>query len=203
MFSKSFLIGAGVAAVSMFALAAGAQAGPVNLGFETGDLSGWTASGFAGAVTSYGAFTPAYGKYLGFIQAGCGADVYCSLSQTFSLTAGETIKGVVGFQANDYLPYNDYADLNVNGTVLFTSDVAAVGDYGNTGWVPWSYTAASAGSYTLTLEVANNLDNALSSGAVLDSAVPEPSTWAMMALGFAGLAFAAARRAKKVVAAVA
>jgi hypothetical protein len=28
-------------------------------------------------------------------------------------------------------------------------------------------------------------------------AVPEPSTWAMMALGFAGLAFAGYRRSRK------
>jgi hypothetical protein len=34
-------------------------------------------------------------------------------------------------------------------------------------------------------------------GTGLSSAVPQPSTWAMMILGFAGLAFAGYRRSKK------
>ena len=203
MMRSTFILAVATAACVLAATATRAQ--PVNLGFETGDLTGWTAftdgGGDAGAVTSYGAFTPYSGRYLGFVQAGCGTDTYCTLSQTFSLTAGETISGVVGFQANDYLPFDDYADLNINGDVLFSSNVGTVGDFGNSGWVPWSYTAPTAGSYTLTLEVANSGDDNLPSGAVLDSGspVPEPSTWAMMLIGFAGLGFAGYRASRRTV----
>jgi PEP-CTERM motif-containing protein len=204
---KRAFSGGGVAAFAMAAMLAAAHAGPVNLGFETGNLSGWTLNGTGAAATSYTGdgptWTPAFGNYLGYVTAGCGAYVYCSLSQTFTLAAGQTISGVAGFQANDYLPYNDYADLNINGVTLFSSDVAAVGNFGNTGWVPWSYTASNSGTYTLTLEVANAIDNELPSTALLDSAVPEASTWAMLVLGFAALGYAATRRANKVLAAVA
>jgi hypothetical protein len=199
--SKTLLAGAAIA----LATALGAtQASATNNGFETGDLTGWTLSGGGGAATAYGAFTPAEGKYLGFVEAGCGAGVDCVLSQTFSLSAGEKLTGDVGFQANDYLPFNDFASLQVNGTPIFSSDVAAVGDFGNTGWQSFSFTAPSAGSYTLSLHVANDLDNALSSGAVLDgvkAGVPEPATWAMMLIGLGGLGAMARNRRRAGVAA--
>jgi hypothetical protein len=45
--------------------------------------------------------------------------------------------------------------------------------------------------------VTGSIDIAQSQGSISEAAVPEPSTWAMMALGFAGLAFAY-RRTRKV-----
>ena len=48
----------------------------------------------------------------------------------------------------------------------------------------------------LTLyETAGSLTLMTSVGPIRVTAVPEPSTWAMMLIGFAGLAFAARRRA--------
>jgi hypothetical protein len=47
------------------------------------------------------------------------------------------------------------------------------------------------------LGVKGFIDIAQSKASISEAAVPEPSTWAMMALGFAGLAFAH-RRARKV-----
>jgi hypothetical protein len=161
-----------------------------NLGFETGDLTDWSTNGPAGALTGYGAFAPASGTYLGAIAAGLGQDTYTTLSQTFTLGTGGTISGFAGFQANDYLPFNDSAYLAVNGVHLLDWNVGSVGDYGNSGWNAFNFTALTAGSYTLELGVANHGDNGFSSGAVLDAVsvtpgnVPEPASWAMMVGGF-------------------
>jgi hypothetical protein len=41
-------------------------------------------------------------------------------------------------------------------------------------------------------------NNANGANLLFNSAIPEPSTWAMMLIGFAGLGFAGYRRAKAV-----
>jgi hypothetical protein len=69
---------------------------------------------------------------------------------------------------------------------------------GSTGWVQSNYTIANAGSYILTFGVTNFLDTIYDSGLAFDDvtvagqpltgpAAPEPSTWAMMILGFLGI----------------
>lgn len=180
-------------AMAVLALGAAAQAEAAsNLGFETGDASGWTVSGGGGATTGYGAFGAVEGAYFGYIEAGLGAGVYSTLTQVFDLVAGQTISGQVGFQANDYWPFNDDAYLTINGVQLFGSSIGAVGSYGNSGWQGFTYTAPTTGAYTLELGVRNAGDNAASSGAVIDNvglsaAVPEPAGWAMMILGFGAI----------------
>lgn len=182
-------------ATTMAALALGAAAeaqAASNLGFETGDTSGWTVFGAGGATTGYGAFSAVEGAYLGYVQAGLDAYVYSTLTQVFDLVAGQTISGQVGFQANDYWPFNDDAYLTINGVQLFGASVATVGSYGNSGWQGFTYTAPTTGAYTLQLGVRNAGDNAASSGAVIDNvglsaAVPEPAGWAMMILGFGAI----------------
>ncbi len=181
---NSLLVATAFAAIAAMPAYAG------NLGFETGDLTDWSTNGPAGALTSYGAFGPVSGTYLGAIQAGLGQDAYTTLSQTFTLGAGDSISGFAGFQANDYIPYNDSAYLSVNGVHLLDWSVGSVGDYGNSGWNAFNFTALAGGSYTLELGVANHGDNGYGSGAVLDAvsissgAVPEPASWAMMVGGF-------------------
>jgi hypothetical protein len=178
---------------SLVALAAPATA-TASLDFETGDTSGWVSSGITGAGTGYGAFAPNSGSYLGYVVAG-DAWVYSTLTRIFNLTAGANIHGVVGFQAGDYWPYDDDAYLSVNGTNIWTSSVGAVGDYGNSGWVPFSFTAPTAGAYSFELGVRNAYDSGFSSGAVIDyGAVPEPATWIMMIAGFGMVGFAARGR---------
>lgn len=78
---------------------------------------------------------------------------------------------------------------------------------GYTGWIESDYTIAAAGTYELTFGVTNFIDQAYDSGLAFDGvtvggvpvtgSVPEPSTWAMMILGFAGLGFTAYRRKSK------
>jgi hypothetical protein len=63
---------------------------------------------------------------------------------------------------------------------LYSNAVAGPGVYGVVVW------ADGAGDYT--------------SASGLSLAAPEPSTWAMMVLGFAGLGFAGYRKSRKAVA---
>jgi hypothetical protein len=195
---KTLILAAAAALAATPALA-------VNNGFETGDLTGWTTNGGnAGATSSYHSFSPVDGDYLGFVEAGLGQDVASTLSQDFFLSAGGILEGYVGFQANDYLPFDDYASLTIGNTTVFSSSVSAVGDFGSTGWVHFSFTAPTAGTYTLQLAVANSGDNSVPSGAVLDvvsvnnGVVPEPASWAMLIAGF-GLVGAVSRRRRDTV----
>ena len=186
-----------LAATALVAFATPALA--VNVGFETGDTTGWTASPAAGAATSFGPFTPFSGTYLGYAAGGEGEGVYATLSQTFNLLAGRKITGVVGFYAGDYLPFDDDGYLAINGNVIFSASVGSLGTQGNSGWVPFSFTTPSAGAYTLVLAGRNVGDNAGgTTGSVIDAvtvsgAVPEASTWAMLIAGF-GLVGAVSRR---------
>ncbi len=162
--------------------------------FETGDTSGWASSGTTGAGTSYGVFTPVSGTFLGFVVGG-DAWVYSTLTKVINLAAGANLHGKVGFQAGDYFPYDDDAYLSVNGVNIFTSSVGAVGDFGNSGWQTFSFTAPTAGAYTFELGVRNAYDSGYSSAAVIDyGAVPEAGTWALMIVGFGFIGFTARGR---------
>ncbi len=157
--------------------------------FETGDLSDWSANTpFSSVTNNYGGYTAQHGDYFAYVDAGLGMDAFSTLSQTFTLQAGQTLTGFAGFKANDYLPFDDSAYLAINGSHLLDWNVGSVGDYGSSGWTSFSFTAATAGDYTLELGVANHGDNSFPSTAVLDnvslSAVPEPASWAMMLGGF-------------------
>ena len=73
-------------------------------------------------------------------------------------------------------------------------------DDGSAIFIGWSGGPITTLQFTLT--AASNAPNDFAIGTVALSSVPEPSTWAMMMLGFAGLGFAAFRTRKTAVAAV-
>ena len=191
-----------------------AHAALVNAGFETGDLTGWTATydhsyyndpPWLGPLVYVGASEiSAYsGTDYAVLEAGASEGATTILSQTFFLHAGETINGAV-----DFIPfvfswnYRDYASVTINGVTLFSAEDGDLSTASLFKWTPYSFTAPSADWYTLTASISAG-DS--SSGGVLRfdavepepsvSAVPEPSTWAMMLLGFAGLGYATWRRA--------
>jgi hypothetical protein len=196
-------------------VAAPSYAGGTNLGFEQGDISSWTQQGGdagtwqsrAPAMGSSPTFLPVDGQFFGFITAGDNED-FATLSQTFDLMAGGTISGYAGFQNQDgyYADYdhffNDLGYVAVNGLHLLDWDGLSVGGFANSGWVHFTFTAPTKGSYTLQIGVANGDDPNVPSSVVLDAVhltgqVPEPASWAMMVLGFgaAGIALRTRRRA--------
>lgn len=132
-----------------------------------------------------------------------GGQAYVGGDNVAVLSADGTIAGNVTdlisfewrFKAEDYLPYNDYAQVSFNGVSYKLSDVGTVGNYGDSGWN--TYTLNSAFSGLVEFGVFNVIDSSLDSQLFVRNvtAVPEPETYAMM-LGGLGLMGLAARRRK-------
>lgn len=191
------------------AAAPAAAATFVNAGFESGDLSGWTAAGGAvDVLTAADDFwqTPPLGEHFvategvdfARLTPGATPDVYTTLSQAFTLSAQSTLTFDAAFLAFDSLPFDDDAYVRIfdqtSNLVVFQSSVGAVGDFGHTGWQSFE-ASLGAGSYTFEAGVrdAQDPDSEFSSRLLLDNvsatagAVPEPQAWSLMILGFFGM----------------
>jgi hypothetical protein len=177
-------------ALSAF-VANAAFAGTITNGdFGTGDTTGWTSNASV-SVGNNGTYSFAQ------LFAGLGANVYTTLSQTVHLNAGDVLTGSAQFLAHDYLPFNDDSFVSINGTNVFASNVAAVGDFGTSALTSFSFTAPTDGDYVILAGVENVLDNGLASELQVSNfsvsgTVPEPASIALLGLGAMG--FAAARR---------
>lgn len=193
---KKSMLNVLLAAMAVLSISGAANALTItNNSFETGDLTGWTAndSNYASVVTSATAlsmntYTAPYGKYFAQLVSGQGTGVYTTLSQTIGLAANEYIEGSAAFLGGDYLPYDDDAYVSIAGPgVLWKQSITSVGDYGDSGWNTWGWTAPSAGNYTLTYAVADQVDSALPSAALFDGPVPEPSSMILGLMSLAGV----------------
>ena len=202
---KAIATAAGIAA-GVLACAGQAQAAVnviVNGSFEA-DFGGWTESenAYASTLAPGGLFAPSnsgsdrtYGVPNGArfaVVTGNAPDTPVTLTQTFELTYAMVLSGWAAFVAYDGLPFNDEVSVYLEGfadTPLFASNVAAVGDQGDTPWTSFSI-ELQPGVYTLVASSTNILDGAVASSLLLDNVrltgVPEPAAWVMMIGGFFG-----------------
>jgi hypothetical protein len=167
-----------------------------NGGFDTGNFTGWSLSTTTRNTveTTQGEFTAQAGSayaQLSFPQGGSNNND-ATLSQTFVTTAGQSLVLSFYLQGDGGTP----SDFKVAFDNTLLQSLSPVPD--TNGWVLYSFNVTSAASNTLTFSF-NDQGSGNSSNIGLDSvsiaaAVPEPSTWAMMILGFFGVGFMAYRR---------
>jgi hypothetical protein len=116
---------------------------------------------------------------------------------SFNLTSagfdytGDTFSLLVSFTLPSTTPAGELVTANLSGTVVNKSSSGITIDFDNT---PHAFTF-SGGSGFLTVNDISLLAPGSSAPVIgTITAVPEPSTWAMMILGFCGLGFLAYRR---------
>ncbi len=119
--------------------------------------------------------------------------------QSFNLAAGSPFSFNWLFQAGDYLPFNDFASVFVDGNLNFVlSNVAAVGDYGSSGPQFYSTVLTNPVNGNITFSVSNVNDNSLNSTLTVSNVnVPEPDMLLLMATALGLVAFASRRKSKR------
>jgi hypothetical protein len=182
----------------------------VNGGFETGDTTGWTDSlaaiydvGSCGTdatcqaivqqeldnvkwlTTNPWGATPYAGNYFATAQ-----NQNDELYQTLATTAGITYQ--LSFAVTTSLVPG--AGANAFVAVFWNGQGVATANDPNSPWTLYTMTVTGTGSDTLGFEGQWSGLDAVS----VTAAVPEPATWAMMLLGFAGLGFAFRQSRRKV-----
>lgn len=123
--------------------------------------------------------------------------------QSFNLAANTAFSFDWFFQAGDYLPFNDFAAVFVDGNLnLVLSNVAAVGNLGNSGWQTYSTSLANAVNGNIMFSVSNAIDNVGDSTLTVANVninIPEPDMLLLMATAFGLVGFASRRKSKAAV----
>lgn len=192
---RQTLLGIGTAAALAIGVSSSAHAVEylTNGGFETGTLSGWTLTGnggFTGVTTS-----PVNSGTFSYSAGPIGSTN--TLSQTFATIVG-ALYTVSGYWNNlDGLGTSSLSVSASNGS--FSLGPPNVPQ--SNGFVRFSFFFVGTGLDTLAVTNRNdpsfNYFDDLSVQGPAIAAVPEPATWAMMFLGFAGVGAMAYRRKSK------
>jgi Carbohydrate binding domain/PEP-CTERM motif len=203
------------AVLSIFSLVQPARADLlVNGGFDTGNYTGWTtnftAPNNAALIIDSSVGSPSRvhdGIYAVDLNYG-GATPSGVLSQTFDTAAGATYQASFWFGAVALAGYTPSITADIFGnnglTLLATNSYSIAGNNG-TQYQFKQFTFVANGLHsTIRFTDASSVNSDPADG-LLDTvsvtqiagAVPEPSTWAMMLLGFAGVGFMAYRQKSK------
>jgi len=183
---KAFSILAGAAL--LFATPAAAQELVTNGGFETGTFSGFTQFGNTGftSVDGSSASSGSFGAFFGPVGSVGG------IQQSIVTVAGQSF--LISFDLSNDGGTPNFFDVDFGSSQLFSAT-----NSGSFGFTNFSTTAIATGASTnLSFAFQQNpaffrLDNI--SVTAVRGAVPEPSTWAMMLIGF-GAVGAGLRRQK-------
>ena len=176
-----------------------------NGGFESGDFSGWDlenspAADDAVVATDNGFLGLNYGAEKGdwYFVSAVSTQTPSSLSQTFSDIKGQQLT-VSGWAIGDPNTPDGYGEI----TYFFNNQELGAPTVTKT-WTQSTFHVTATGSDIFTIQFGDNgsfigLDEfSVSSGGLSTSrVVPEPTTWAMMLIGFAGLGYAGYRRARE------
>jgi hypothetical protein len=189
-----------------------AVAAPITNGsFESG-VSAWTTIVPPGAAATavgshagdYTTYLPMHGGQFAVIETGA-ANTYSKIYQQFSIIAGGQLGGFAAFDAGDYMPYDDNAQVQVLDSTggllatLFEASVETVGDYVDGPWTPFLWEAPYTGVFTLNAQVANLTDSQNDSYLLLDgiygsNPVPFPPSLVLVVAGIAGAAILGRKR---------
>ena len=162
------------------------------------------ATGSAANATVYNfKFTSPSESVIGQLTVDTSDNEVTNITGTLSGTVNDTISGIItdlsfpnpvsladGAFIYDNVFYPGQASLVDQYGVVFTTA-------GNPGGY-WNLWSGAPGDYSLyELNAAGDYPVAIDGGSMDPAAVPEPSTWAMMLMGLAGVGFAAYRRGRK------
>jgi hypothetical protein len=165
----------------------------VNGGFETGDFTGWTVAGDATGVatTGFDGFAPHSGTYFAALGDTSESYPYGTLSQTVTDASGQALTLSYWLASDGAQP--NYFDATWDGTLISGSQITNSNAFG---YIDYQFTVVGTGTDTLLFHEQNVPAYDALDDVSLTAAVPEPTTWAMMLLGFMGLGIAGYRNSR-------
>ena len=178
-------------AAALFSNAASAAELVINGGFETGSFSGWTQIGdttFNGVASEIGNAST-FGAFFGPVGTTGG------ITQNLSTLAGQMYTLSFAYLADGGTPSSISATFGGSNVFALTNPPA------NTTYQTFSTNVTATSALTpISFSFRNDpgfiyLDTVSVSS--VSAAVPEPSTWAMMLVGFGAVGFAMRRRQRK------